>query len=317
MTTLETKPTPSGPKNSNSIPSEPWRSKSQESSGSNTRNGPKKKVMEKKKNTIDILDDWDPNNGGMATHIEFIHQSMMDLATGIEKVGVINNNVKIVSDQLTIIENHIIRVDKRLEKLEALDSSLRKSVKMMEGYQNNLCEEQTSISNRITKMEENQESLHKEHMSIANRMVKMEERLQEKIENSRIESNNSIGTDESNKEHDGCSKKDVQLLLAGNTVVIDSNLQKMEERLQKKIEDTKVELSTTFETEAEVCRNIYITEMMNQVNSIKGKGSSVRYMGKKESQVSSISRLSSILPSFGEELSPKKSHTRIISKEED
>ena len=91
----------------------------------------------------------------------------------------------------------------------------------------------------------------------------------------------------------------------------------METRLKKKIEDSKIELTTTFETESEVCRNIYVTEMMNQVSSIKGKGPSVRYVGKRETQTSNLPRLSSILPSFGEEIQHKKPHgVTITSKQE-
>lgn len=311
MTSLETKPTPSGPKNSNSIHSETWRCSSQpepasQASVPNTRIVPKKKVVEKKINTFDILDEWDPNRGGMATHIEFIHQSMMDLAAGIEKIDLIVDQVKVVSDQLTIMENHIIRVEKSCDRLE---------------------ESNTSLEKRVRELETSQVSLHKGQRSIADRLVKLEDRLRKKIEDSTVELSttfeNSVGTtEEDNTSRDDNTPKNIsqeyiQMLLSGNTVSINNNLGQMENRLRKKIEDSKVELSTTFETEAEVCRNIYITEMMNQVSSIKGKGSSVRYMGRKESQGSSISRLSSMLPSFGEEpTSPKKLHIVTVTPTE-
>ena len=307
MSSLETKPTPSGPKNSNSTHSETWRRRSQpeptsQASVPNTRIVPKKKVVEKKINTFDILDEWDPNRGGMATHIEFIHQSMMDLAAGIEKIDLIVDQVKVVSDQLTIMENHIIRVEKSCERLEG-----------------SLASSEKRLDKRFGELETSQDSLHKGQRSIADRLVKLEDRLRKKIEDSTVELStafeNSAGTteDDYNYRDDSTSKnisqEYIQTLLSGNTVSINNNLSQMEQRLRKKIEDSKVELSTTFETEAEVCRNIYITEMMNQVSSIKGKGSSVRYMGRKESQGSSISRLSSMLPSFGEEpTSPKKLH---------
>ncbi len=228
MSTLESKPTPSGPKNSNSTHSEPLRSKSQVDPTSTSgrtecsaRNTPKKNIVGKK---IEILDDWDPPRDSFAAHIGFIHQSLMDLATGIENVGVIDNKINVVSNQLTIMENHLIRIEKHQYTLD-------KRLENLVSSQDNLYKEQTLITGRITKIEEHansKESLHKEHLSIANRIVKMEERL------------------------------------------------------QGKIEDSKVELSTTFETEAEVCRNIYITETINQINSIKTKSSSVRYVGKKD-----------------------------------
>ena len=110
----------------------------------------------------------------------------------------------------------------------------------------------------------------------------MEERLQKEIVNSRTEMLGKLDSPTS------------------------TDLQKMETRLKKKIEDSKVELSTTFETEAEICRNIYITEMMNQVSTIKEKSPSVRYVGKKDSQTPSISRLSSIISFMGEDPAPKK-----------
>ena len=339
MSSLETKPTPSGPKKLNSIPPETLKSRSQyeptsQASVPNTRIVPKKKVVEKKINTIDILDEWDPNRGGMATHIEFIHQSMMDLAAGIEKIDLIVDQVKVVSDQLTIMENHIIRVEKSCERLE---ESLASSDKR--------------LGKRFGELETSHNSLHKGQRSIADRLVKLEDRLQKKIEDVKIEIPTSaenipnsklesiIGHCPIPKENSSIIPEDMDEIINSLQLVVTDNvddidkivaertdntnnmIQQMEKRLQKKIEDSKVELSTTFETEAEVCRNIYITEMMNQVSSIKGKGSSVRYMGKKESQGSNISRLSSILPSFGdsfvEEGPPKKfAGVTVISKEE-
>lgn len=304
MSTLESKPTPSGPKNSNFISQEIRKSKSHTPAGYSNH---KKKIAETK---IDILDDWDPAQGGFAIHIQFIHQSLMDLAVGIEKVGIVSNKMRIISDeihvisdQLTIIENHLIKMDKR-------QNSLEDRLKVIDECQDSLCKGQRSIANRMLKTEnifidkidssnqtradEDIRSFLSENVTTTNNnLQKMEERLQKEI----IDSKNEL----SNK-----------LVSSTSTA-----LQKMETRLKKKIEDSKVELSTTFETEAEVCRNIYVTEMMNQVSSIKGKGPSVRYVGEKETQTPNLSRLSSILPSFGEEMSPKKPYgVTITSKQE-
>jgi hypothetical protein len=276
MTSLETKPTPSGPKKSNTISFESL--KHQPEASSQTSASGSRNISQKKKHTIDILDDWDPNRDGMATHIEFIHQSMMDLAAGIEKIALIADKVEIVSG-------------KRLETIE---------------------ESHVSLGKRLETIKKSHTSLHKGQNSITKRLIEIEERLQKKIEDSSIalstsfENNTRADPEENTSLVSTPKQEDIQLLLSGNTDVINNNLQHMEDRLHKKIENSKVELSTTFETEAEICRNIYITEMVSQINTIKGKGSSVRYMGKRETQAPSISRLSSILPSFGEEAPPKK-----------
>ena len=104
-------------------------------------------------------------------------------------------------------------------------------------------------------------------------------------------------------------------MLTENKDEVISKLRQSEDRLKKKIEDSKTELSAVFETESEVCRNIYITESINQISSLKGKGSSVKYVGKKEPVA--LSRLSSILPSFGDEVPRKPSVVTVISKEDE
>nr|QBK85840.1 MAG: hypothetical protein LCMAC101_04350 [Marseillevirus LCMAC101] len=352
MLSQESKPTPLGPKNPNFTPPE-VRKKSQTGSGCRTSEGSKKRIVEKKINTIDILDDWDPKHGssGFASDIQFIHRSLMDLATGIEKIGTVNNKLNVMSDQQKtladqqfafndklktvgdqqvafndklrdVIEQQVAFNDKLrdvieqqfdiIDKLMAMDKRLlgirncqeRIEKTITDTVSNQLetvCDRLTVVENRIGGLEESQttlggnmtttqDTLSAEYIRINTNIRRMEESLKKDIEDAKIKS----------------SEDNDEFTPFLQSVTDIDKLQKMEERLKKEIEDAVVELSTTFETEAEVCRNIYITEMMNQIIAIKGKGSSVRYVGKREDHSNSLSRLSSILPSFGEESSIKK-----------
>ena len=138
MATLESKPTPSGPKNSNFMSQDVRKTKSHALDASTPAGYsiPKKRVAEKK---IDIVENWDPVHGGFTIHIQFIHQSLMDLAAGLEKIDVI-------SDQLTIMENHLIKMDK-------CQTSLEGRLKALEDCQDSLCKGQRSIANRMLKNE--------------------------------------------------------------------------------------------------------------------------------------------------------------------
>jgi len=299
MSSLETKPVPSGSKKSSSGQTESWRNRSQSEMSSqiespSIRWRSKRQPLEKNANAFNILDDWDPNRGGMATHIEFIHQSMMDLATGIEKINSVDNNLQIINDQLTIMENHLIKIEGRQEYTEKL----------------------------FEKLEKDQKSLYEGQQTIVDRLDQLEERLENKIDDSVDKIKGQDLQQYTTEEYvqkllsDTISdfNHEYQSMLSENIDDVISILKEMEERLKKKIEDSKVELSATFETEAEVCRNVYINELMDQVNSLKGKGSCVRYAGKKETQ--GISRLSSMIPSFGDETTPKKpSGVTVVSKE--
>ena len=299
MSSLETKPVPSGSKKSSSGQTESWRNRSQSEMSSqiespSVRWRSKRQPLEKNANTFNILDDWDPNRGGMATHIEFIHQSMMDLATGIEKINSVDNNLQIINDQLTNMENHLIKMEGRQEYTEKL----------------------------FEKLEKDQKSLYEGQQTIVDRLDQLEERLENKIDDSVDKIKEQDLQPYTTEEYvqkllsDTISdfNSEYQSMLSENIDDVISILKQMEERLKNKIEDSKVELSATFETESEVCRNIYISELMDQVNSLKGKGTCVRYVGKKETQ--GISRLSSMLPSFGDETTPKKpSGVTVVSKE--
>jgi uncharacterized phage infection (PIP) family protein YhgE len=304
MSSLETKPVPSGSKKTSSGKTESWRSRSQTetttSTGASSDKWRSNKQTMEKSSHFNILDDWEPNRGGMATHIEFIHQSMMDLATGIEKINSIDNKIQTISDQLTIMENHLIRVERKQESLQQVFEDLKQN-------QNSLYEgQQTMLEKRL----ENKIDCSVERLSVD--------------ENEKTTVDEKCATEEYVQKllSDTISDTNIefQSMLSENIDDVISTLKQVEEKLKKKIEDSKVELSATFETESEVCRNIYINEMMNQINSLKGKGSSVRYVGKKETQ--GISRLSSMLPSFGEDVPPPPSTSKkfagvtVISKEE-
>jgi len=299
MSSLETKPVPSGSKKSSSGQTESWRNRSQSEMSSQNefpsiRWRSKGCPLEKNTNTFNILDDWDPNRSGMATHIEFIHQSMMDLASGIEKINSVDNNLQIINDQLTIMKNHLIRMEGRQEYTEKLFEKLEKN-------QKSLCEGQQTIIDRLDQIEERLKNKTDDSVDKVEgqdlQQYTTEEYLQKLLSDTISDINHEY-----------------QSMLSENIEDVISILIQMEERIKKKIEDSKVELSATFETEAEVCRNIYINELMDQVNSLKGRGSCVRYVGKKETQ--GISRLSSMLPSFGDEITSKQpSGVTVVLKE--
>lgn len=300
MSSLETKPAPSGSKKTSSGQTESWRNRSQTETTSSA--GTSSDIWRSNKQTMEkslhfnILDDWEPNRGGMTTHIEFIHQSMMDLAAGIEKINSVDNKIQTISDQLTNMKNHLIRVEKKQESLQKLVEDLKQN-------QNSLYEGQQTMVNRIDELEK-----------------RLEDKIDCSVERLSADENEKCATEEYVQKllSDTISDVEFQSMLSQNIDDVISTLKQVEERLKKKIEDSKFELSATFETESEVCRNIYINEMMSQINSLKGKGSSVRYVGKKDNQ--GISRLSSILPSFGEDapLPPSKKFAgvTVISKGE-
>lgn len=74
----------------------------------------------------------------------------------------------------------------------------------------------------------------------------------------------------------------------------------VKDQLRKLIEDSKTELTATFETESEICRNIYVSELIKQIGNLKSNVN-VKYMGNKKESESRLSRLfdsTSLFPSF-------------------
>jgi len=172
--------------------------------------------------------------------------------------------------------------DRILSKLKTVQTSIKEqlgALSKLEGGLSRLEYGQTFIKEQLVTLDEYQSSLNKCQKSIVDYIFKSEDAF-----TSKLEANNSSSLKDAIDITDGLLK-------------ITERIQKMEDILKNEIKDVKIELSTTFETESEVCRNIYISEVINQVNAIKGKGVNVKYIGNKEPQIST-SRMSSMFPLF-------------------